>query len=93
MTADKEISDAWRTVAGTPAGRLAIAELMMSLNLYSEINATTEMQAGIAIGERNIAARIARWIGRKESEFVSEAIEDVDLLEKMMKTRSGDHYA
>jgi hypothetical protein len=93
MTADKEISDAWRTVAGTPAGRLAIAELMMSLNLYSEINATNEMQAGIAIGERNIAARIARWIGRKESEFVQEAVEDVDLLERMMKTRSGDNYA
>lgn len=93
MTADKEISDAWRTVAGTPAGRLAIAELMMSLNLFSEITPVNEMQAGVAIGERNVAARIARWIGRKESEFVQDAVEDVELLERMMRTRSGDSYA
>ena len=89
-TAQDEVSAAWRHISQTPEGRLAMAELFMSLNLYSEIQATDVMQAGIAIGERNIAARLARWCGRKEEEFVQDVGEDVELLERMMSTRSGD---
>ena len=90
MKASDKISANWRHISETPQGRAALAELFLSLNLYSEIQAGDPMQLGIAIGERNIAARLARWIGRKPEEFVRDAIDDVDLLEKMMTTRIGD---
>ena len=90
---DDKISRAWRDVYNTPQGKTAISALLMDMNLYSEIVPASEMQAGILIGERNIAARIARLVGRAPEDFVQDAIEDADLMERMLKTKSGDSFA
>lgn len=79
-----KVARAWRDVWASPQGRVAIAELMVALNTYSEINPTDPMQAGIAIGERNVACRIARWIGRKPEDFVGDALVDVTEVEQLM---------
>lgn len=79
-----KVAQAWRDVWESPQGRVAISELMVALNTYSEINPTDPMQAGIAIGERNVACRIARWIGRKPEEFVGDALGDVKEVEQLM---------
>ena len=87
---DDKLARLWRGLYNTPHGREAISGLLMDLNLYSEMAPANELQAGILIGERNVAARIARMIGRAPDAFVEDAIEDADLLDRMMQTRTGD---
>jgi hypothetical protein len=82
-TPDSRVAEAWRTIAMTEHGRLALAELFLSLNLYSEIPGSDPITAGIAIGERNVAVRIAAWCGRKPETFMADAAEDVDLVDAM----------
>jgi len=83
-TAEAKVAQAWREIAMTPQGKVALAELFASLNVYSEVHASDPITAGIAIGERNVAARIARWIGRKPGEYVETAREDMTVLEHLM---------
>jgi hypothetical protein len=87
---DDKLARLWRDLYQTPLGRQAISGLMMDLNLYSEVIPQNELQAGIALGERNVAARIARMIGRAPDAFVEDAVEDADILDRMITTRTGD---
>jgi hypothetical protein len=69
---DEKICRAWQQIADTPEGRLALAALFESVGLYQEIVPETPLQAGISIGQRNIAVRIAGWCGVDPQSFVSD---------------------
>jgi predicted component of type VI protein secretion system len=86
-SANEKVANAWRQVWESPEGRLALGELFLSLNLYSEAIPTDPIQAGIVIGERNVAARIARWVGRNPQDFVADAKDDVDLIDRINEER------
>jgi hypothetical protein len=81
---EARIAAAWRAVYDTPDGRQAIGHLLVELNLYSEIIPQTELQAGILLGQRNVACRIAKWIGRKPERAISDVREDVDIIDRML---------
>jgi hypothetical protein len=87
---DDAIAQAWQDIYNSPQGRTAINGLMESLGLYDEIRPMNSMDAGIMIGERNVASRIAVWCKRKPEAFVDDAVEDMDALEKFMKANAGD---
>jgi hypothetical protein len=87
-TSQKKLAAAWRSIWDSPEGRLAIGELLLSLHVYSEIQATDPMTIGIAVGERNVAARIARHIGLRPDTYPTDAVETVDLLERFQQSGS-----
>ena len=67
---EARIARAWRDIYNTPSGREAISGLLMELNLYSETQPSDVFTAGVLVGERNVAARIARYIGRAPADYV-----------------------
>lgn len=83
--AEIALASHWQAVWQTTSGRLAIAELLVATNVYSEIQATDPVQLALAVGERNVGARIARLIGLKPESYVQDAHEAVDLLDKFMQ--------
>lgn len=89
----KQIAQAWRDVWGSPQGRLAVSELLLSLNVYSPIDTDNVLHAGMAIGERNVAARIAKWLDLKPSDYVEHAqdsVAELDELDKILRMKLGD---
>jgi len=85
-SAQDRLAANWKTVWHTPAGRLAISELLIATNVYSEIQTTDPLQMAMAIGERNVAARIARYLGLKAEDYVQDATDAVDLVSKFMES-------
>ena len=79
------LSAAWQSVWQTPEGRLAISELLVATNVYSEINATDPVQLAIAVGERNMGARVARFIGLKPESYVEDAREVTDTVGRFIE--------
>ena len=77
-----KVAEYWRDFYNTPEGRAAVGALMARAGVYSAITATDPVQAGIAIGERNMAAWLADLIGFRAEEFVDERdkTDRVDLL-------------
>lgn len=79
-TAEQRLSEAWKAIWQSPHGRVAISELLVSNNVYSEIVASDPVMMAIAVGERNVAARIARHIGLKAESYVDDAQAATDLV-------------
>lgn len=77
---ETQLSHAWKAVWQTPEGRLAISELLIATNVYSEIVATDPVQLALAVGERNMGARIARLLELKPEAYAHDAREAVDLV-------------
>lgn len=80
-----EITKAWRAVYESPEGQKAIAFLLRDLGLYDELAPGNSFHAGIMMGQRNVAARIARLVGRKPEDFVKDAHKDSDLVSNMLR--------
>lgn len=78
--AETALASAWKSIWATPEGRLALGELMVATNVYSEIVATDPVQLALAIGERNVGARIARSIGLTPQTYLDDAREITDLV-------------
>jgi len=87
---ETRIARAWRDIYNTPSGREAIAGLLMDLNLYSEVAPNSVFEAGVLCGERNVAARIARYIGRAPADYVADATDDADVIDRILSSRTGD---
>ncbi len=88
---DDKISQAWRNIYNTPDGQVAIGHLLADLGLYEEIQATGDaMSIGIAVGERNIAARIARHLGRTPQRYVEDTVEDINAVDAFLTAAQGD---
>lgn len=87
-TAANQIADDWRSIYQTDEGRRAIAELFKAAGVYDQINPSDPIAAGIAIGQRNVAVRIALWIGLKPEEFADVVEEDVNLVDKIIRDYS-----
>lgn len=77
-----KVAQCWRDFYDTPEGRAAIGAFMARAGVYSEIQAADPIQAGIAIGERNMAAWLAEIIGYREEEYATnrDATDRVDLM-------------
>jgi len=84
------LSSAWKAVWNTPEGRLAISELLLATNVYSEIMATDPVQLALAVGERNMGARIARLIELKPEAYAQDAREAVDLVGRFIDATDQD---
>ena len=82
------LSQAWKAVWESTEGRLAISELLVATNVYSEIQATDPVQLAIAVGERNMGARVARLIGLKAENYAVDATAAADLVGRFIE--SGD---
>ena len=87
---EEKIKSAWRTIYDTPHGREAIAWLMAEAGVYDVQAPSNEMHAGIMIGERNIAVKVAAMCGRAPEVVVEETREDTDLLKSMANMKHGD---
>jgi hypothetical protein len=77
-----KVATAWRDIYNTPEGRMAIGALMARAGVYSPIAAGDAFTAGVAVGERNLAAWLAEIIGLRPDEYVGERdkTDRVDLL-------------
>ena len=82
----------WKDVYSTPAGREALGLLFAELDVYSEIKGGDPISIGIGLGQRNVAVRLARAIGRVPEEVVKDSVEDLNYMEQMLKTKQGDIY-
>lgn len=94
MTKQQKIAKAWQDFYATNEGALAVGELMMALGVYSEINAENSFQAGVAIGQRNVAARIAKYLEMKPQTYVSDvktSLRELDALDELLQTKRGDY--
>ena len=88
---DDKVSQAWRNIYNTPDGQLAIGHLLAGMGIYEEIQATGDaMSIGIAVGERNIAARIARHLGRTPEKYVDDTVEDINAVDAFLTAAQGD---
>jgi hypothetical protein len=81
---EDKIARAWRDVWESPQGRVAISALLLDLNLFSPIEATDPVSVGIAVGQRNVAAKIARLIKMKPEQFPDEAGDAVQVVERFI---------
>lgn len=86
--AEAALSQAWKTVWNTPEGKLAISELLVATNVYSEIRTNDPVMLALAVGERNMAARLARMIGLKPENYAADAREAVDLVGRFVDVTS-----
>lgn len=77
---EQALAGAWQAVWHSPEGRLAISELLVATNVYGEVISNDPTMLAIAIGERNMGARIARLIGLKAEDYPTQAREAVDLV-------------
>jgi hypothetical protein len=77
-----KIAEYWRNIYETHEGRAAIGALMARAGVYSPIVAQDAFTAGVAIGERNMAAWLAEIVGLRPEEYVTERdkVDRVDLL-------------
>ena len=79
------VAQAWKDVYATPSGKIAVDYLMSSCGAFSEAYPQDPVSAGIAIGERNVAAKVARFLSRKPEDFVPTAIETVDFMDRILE--------
>lgn len=86
--AEAALSQAWKTVWSTPEGKLAISELLVATNVYSEIRTSDPVMLALAVGERNMGARLARMIGLKPENYAVDAREAVDLVGRFVDATS-----
>ena len=77
-----KIAQYWRDFYDSQEGRAAVGAMMARAGVYSTLAVTDPVQAGIAIGERNMAVWLAEIIGFRGEEFVEDRdkIDRVDLL-------------
>ena len=86
---DLQIAGAWQAWAMTPQGKLAIADLMQFCGVYTVNDETEPIALAKAVGENNVAKRVAYLLGLREHhlEFPERAWEDTDLLNRMLSSR------
>jgi len=89
---EDQLADAWRAIWQTPHGKLVISELMVSSNVYSEIQTNDPVQLALAVGERNVGARVARWIGLKPENYAEDAREAVDTVGRFISSGSDTDW-
>jgi hypothetical protein len=80
------VGQAWRDFHATAEGRAALADLMVWCNAYSPIETNDPIEMARLTGERNVVMRIAALMGTKPSEFLQQAQDDTDILDRMMRS-------
>lgn len=81
---EQRLGAIWKGIYETPHGRVAVSEFLVSANLYSEIQTADPITMAVAVGERNMAARMARLVGLKPENYVSDAAESVDTISRFI---------
>lgn len=84
---DLAAGQAWKAFSQTEGGKAAIADLMVWCNVYSPIEATDPIQLAMMTGERNVAMRIVYLMGLRPDEFITQANDDTDFLDRMIQSR------
>jgi len=85
--ANNAIADAWKGFYQSPAGRLAIADLMVWCNVYHDTATIDPIQLAREAGERAVAQRIAQLIGLRPETFPQQAWDDTDILDNIMRSK------
>lgn len=65
---------------------MALADLMVWCNVYSPIETNDPIELARLNGERNVVMRIAQLMGTKPGDFLANAQDDTDILDRMMRT-------
>jgi hypothetical protein len=82
---DAQLADDWKEIANSAAGRRVIADLMTWGNVYSRIEGNqSDSSIFIAVGESNLAKRVAYYLGYRPDDFPRIADEHTDLLNRLL---------
>ncbi len=89
---EQRLSAIWKSIYETPHGRVAIAEFLVSANLYSEIQTNDPVTMALAVGERNMAARLARLVGLKPENYASDARDSADTVSRFVDASDASMF-
>ena len=81
---DRGLADDYRAVFNSPQGERVKADLMLSGNVYHEIQGDSLFALGIKEGERRVALRIAKYLGLRPEHFPVEAWATAEIANNMM---------
>jgi hypothetical protein len=90
-TAQGQIAADWKAIYSTPEGRRALAQLFKSIGVYDEFPGADgdAFRAGIIVGERNVAARIAKWIGMSAETYVEDEGDQTHIVDRIIQQYSN----
>jgi hypothetical protein len=83
---DIRLGETWRNFAATSEGKAALADLMVWCNAYTPIETNDPIEMARLTGERNVVMRIATLMGRKPGDYLADAQDDTDYLDKIMRS-------
>lgn len=81
---DVQLAEDWQAVAMSAHGRRIIADMMVWCNVYTAIEETDPIALARAVGEQNVAKRVAYLLGLKPEEFPAQSWEDTGILDRML---------
>ena len=79
----RKISDAWKRFHASPDGRAAIADYLVTCNVYNPIDSSDPIECHRMEGERRAALRIVSLLSLRHGDFVSAAQEDTEIAIQM----------
>lgn len=86
---ERQLAEDWQTIARTPEGRRVIADLFAWGWVFQPIEENDAMAAQRAMGERNFALRVARYLNLQPEVF-AEAMRSHD--EVQSEWMGNDEY-